>query len=211
LKCKEKLSNMTKASKANKQSARQIRQATKTRHMLGRWTITGLVIVAGILVVVGVGAILTAQQPPDISGVQFYQNLSNTHTTASVTYTPIPPVGGEHNPVWLNCGIYDQPVPNENAVHSLEHGAIWITYQPALPQSAVDRLRQLVRGHSYVILSPYPNIPSPVIASAWGLQLLLTGADDPRLPGFIAKYERGPQTPEQGAPCSGGTGTPLQP
>ena len=201
---------MSKASKANKQSAQRIRQATKARHVPGRWTIAGLVIVAGILVVVGVGAILTAQQSSDISGVKFYQNLSNAHTTASVAYNPIPPVGGEHNPVWLNCGIYDQPVPNENAVHSLEHGAIWITYQPALPQSAVDQLRQLVRGHPYVILSPYPNIPSPVIASAWGLQLLLTGADDPRLPSFIAKYEHGPQTPEQGAPCIGGTGTPLQ-
>ena len=201
---------MSKASKADKQSVQRIRQAAKTRRMLGKWTIAGLVIVAGIVVVVGVGAILTTQQSADISGVQFYQNLSNAHTTASITYTPIPPVGGEHNPEWLNCGIYDQPVPNENAVHSLEHGAIWITYQPTLPQTAIDQWRQLVRGHSYVILSPYPNIPSPVIASGWGLQLLLTGADDPRLPGFIAKYERGPQTPEPGAPCIGGTGTPLQ-
>ena len=35
----------------------------------------------------------------------------------------------------MNCGIYDKPVPSERAVHNLEHGAIWITYQPSLPQS----------------------------------------------------------------------------
>ncbi|HET9972943.1 MAG TPA: DUF3105 domain-containing protein [Streptosporangiaceae bacterium] len=38
----------------------------------------------------------------------------------------------------MNCGIYDQPVPNERAVHNMEHGAIWITYQPSLPQAQVS-------------------------------------------------------------------------
>ena len=67
-------------------------------------------------------------------GTQTYEIPSKDHTTEPVEYPQNPPVGGDHNPVWQNCGYYDEPVRNENAVHSLEHGAVWITYQPDLPQ-----------------------------------------------------------------------------
>lgn len=142
-------------------------------------------------------------------GIQTFSNLSRDHQEGSITYPQVPPVGGPHNPVWMNCGIYDKPIPNENAVHSLEHGAVWITYQPDLPEASVEVLRGLVRGHDHVLLSPYPGLPAPVVASAWGVQLRATGADDPRLAKFVATYENGPQTPEPGAPCSGAIGVPL--
>jgi hypothetical protein len=66
------------------------------------------------------------------------------------------------------------------------------------------------RGSSrYVILSPYPGLPSPVVASAWGKQLQLPSVSDPRLGQFIDYFRQGPQTPEPGATCAGGTGTPV--
>lgn len=145
----------------------------------------------------------------DIRGVVTYSNLSRNHVTGTVNYPQVPPVGGNHNPVWLNCGIFTSPVANENAVHSMEHGAVWITYLPSLSSSAVQTLQNLVHGHSYVILSPYPGLPDPVVISAWGVQLKVNSANDPRLAQFISKYEQGPQTPEPGSPCTGGTGTPL--
>jgi hypothetical protein len=79
--------------------------------------------------------------------------------TGTVNYPQTPPVGGNHNAVWLNCVVYPTPVPNENAVHSMEHGAMWITYQPTLPAADVTTLQHAVAGRSYVILSPYPGIP----------------------------------------------------
>jgi hypothetical protein len=111
--------------------------------------------------------------------------------------------------VWLNCGIYTTPVRNENAVHSLEHGAVWITYQPSLAPSAVQHLVSLVKGRAYVILAPYPGLPAPIVASAWGLQLKLQTANDPRIAEFIQKYANGPQAPEPGGECTGGTGSPV--
>ncbi len=123
--------------------------------------------------------------------------------------TNLCPVGGTHSSVWQNCGIYDQPVRNENAVHSLEHGAVWLAYRPDLPAAAVDTLRNLARGHDHVLLAPYPNLPQAVVATAWGLQLPVEDASDPRLPLFVTRYENGPQTPEPGAVCSGGTGSPI--
>jgi hypothetical protein len=138
-----------------------------------------------------------------------FNNLPRDHSEAPQQYAQTPPAGGVHSSVWQNCGIYDQPVRNENAVHSLEHGAVWITYRPDLPEASIETLRRLARGHSHVLLSPYPDLPQPIVATAWGLQLPLTDAADPRLPTFISRYEKGPQTPEPGAVCTGGTGTPI--
>ncbi len=127
------------------------------------------------------------------------------HTTANVGYKQSPPVGGPHNPVWQNCGFYDKPVRDENAVHSLEHGAVWITYSPDLPKDQVTGLRDIAQSQTYILLSPYPGLESPVVASAWGRQVSLDGADDPELERFIKAYRLGPQTPEPGAVCTGGT------
>jgi Protein of unknown function (DUF3105) len=140
--------------------------------------------------------------------VQTYTGLSQTQVSTPVHYPQTPPVGGKHSPVPLHCGIYTVPVPNENAVHSMEHGAVWITYRPTLPPSAVKVLHDAARGKPYVVLSPYPGLPAPVVASAWGTQLKLDSGTDPRLADFITTYQQGPQTPEPGAACSGGVGTP---
>jgi hypothetical protein len=145
-----------------------------------------------------------------IKGVKTFPETRN-HVTTKVDYPQNPPAGGNHNPVWLNCGIYNAPVPNENAVHDLEHGAVWITYRPDLSASDVAKLTALVhtKTKGYLDLSPYPGLPAPVVASAWGVQVHLTGANDSRLPKFIDKYQLGPQAPELGSACTGGTGTPT--
>jgi hypothetical protein len=63
-----------------------------------------------------------------------------------------------------------------------------------------------VFGHPYRLLSPYPGLPAPVVATAWGKQLQLPSASDPRLTRFLDAYAGGPQAPERGANCSGGSG-----
>ncbi len=144
---------------------------------------------------------------PARAEVQSFTEQRN-HVTGRVTYRQTPPAGGNHSSVWLNCGVYAIPVPNENAVHDLEHGAVWITYRPDLPKSEVVKLADFARGQTYLDLSPYPGLSAPVVVSAWGKQLRLTGASDTRLAAFVRKYKQGPQTPEPGAPCTGGVGTP---
>jgi len=128
-----------------------------------------------------------------------------------VEYTTegLPPVGGVHSPMWQTCGIYDQPVEDKNAVHSMEHGAVWITYQPELPAEDVDTLRDLVGDQSYLLLSPYPGLKSAVVLTAWGVQLEVESASDKRIANFIDTYRIGPQTPEFGASCSDGVGVPI--
>jgi hypothetical protein len=134
---------------------------------------------------------------------------ANQHTQADVDYEQNPPVGGEHNPVWQNCGYYSEPIGDENAVHSLEHGAVWITYSPDLPQDEVELLRDTAESQTFVLVSPREGLPSPVVASAWGKQLALESAEDPALEQFIGAYRQGPDTPEPGAACTGGIGQPI--
>jgi Protein of unknown function (DUF3105) len=126
------------------------------------------------------------------------------HVAGPIDYAERPPIGGPHNVVWQNCGIYDVPIHKEHAVHSLEHGAVWITYRPDLPPDQVQILRSTA-SDDFMLLSPYPGLPSPVVASAWNHQIRLDGAADSRLQPFIERYKNNPATtPEFGAPCAGG-------
>ena len=150
------------------------------------------------------------------------QALAHDHVTGPVRYSVAPPVGGPHNAIWMNCGIYSKPVPSERAVHNLEHGAIWITYQPSLPEAEVNQLRAFVDKQTtvaptggspsrYMDLTPYPGLPSPVVISSWGFQLKVNSPADPRLQQFVNKFRASrTYTPEYGAPCTGGLGTPLR-
>lgn len=183
--------------------AEQARQRRRRLLAIGA-AVAALLVVAGIIIAV---VLTRSGSRGSLTGVQTYVEKAG-HVQGTVNYPQTPPAGGPHNQVVLNCGVYTQPVANENAVHSLEHGAVWITYRPGLPAVQLGRLRDLVRAQSYLVLSPYPGLPAPVVASAWGKQLTLKDANDPRLPEFIQTYRQGPQTPEPGAACTGGTGAP---
>ena len=136
-----------------------------------------------------------------IEGVRIYANATG-HVSGPITYPQTPPAGGQHNPAWLNCGIYSEPVPNVYAVHSLEHGAIWVTYNPTLSESELDTLRTHLPS-TYVILSPFPALPAPIVLTAWNTQLRVDTAEDERIPMFFEEYWRSQYVPEPGALCSG--------
>lgn len=191
-----------------KAAARAAAEAARKRQARQR-TIIGLV--AGLALVVLVAVLVISRNGGgggDIAGLMTFEGKGRKHVTTPVDYPEIPPVGGDHSPVPQTCGAYAEPVPDEQGVHSMEHGAVWITYRPDLAAEQVERLRSRA-DQSHVLVSPYPDLPSPVVASAWQRQVRLDSADDPRLERFVAEYRQGPQTPEPGAACTG-TGTPLR-
>ncbi|WP_198954388.1 DUF3105 domain-containing protein [Kineosporia sp. R_H_3] len=194
---------------ARAQKVQQLRQAQAARDRRQRILLCGSVSVVVLALIGGTTLVLVRETAGrSLAGVKSSTQEAG-HVTTAVTYPQTPPAGGQHDPTWLNCGIYDQPVRNENAVHDLEHGAVWITYRPDLPATDIAALRQIAGGQTYLVLSPYPELPAPVVVSGWGKQLPLTGASDKRLPEFIRTYRQGPNAPESGASCTGGTGTPT--
>jgi hypothetical protein len=131
-----------------------------------------------------------------------FENLSQQHDAdLRDDYGPLPPAGGTHNPEWQTCGFYSEPLWTEKAIHSLEHGTVWITYDPDLPADQVEYLQGLTEGHSHVLVSPYPGLASDVVLTAWGLQLQIPSLPSDMVEKFIERYENGPQNPEPGAPC----------
>ncbi|MFM9441629.1 DUF3105 domain-containing protein [Streptomyces acidiscabies] len=150
-----------------------------------------------------------AAQAAPVSGEKTWKDLKQNHVEGTVKYPMIPPVGGDHNGVWQNCDaqVYTQQLQNENAVHSLEHGAVWVTYNTKAAEADVKSLTEKVKKTSYTMMSPYDAQSSPITLSAWGHQLNVTEASDPRVNEFFDKYVQGAQTPEPGAACSGGKAT----
>jgi hypothetical protein len=149
-------------------------------------------------------AVTEATPIPD---VETFEVASADHTTDPVDYPQDPPAGGPHDPAWQKCAVYDAPLRNENAVHSMEHGAVWITHQPDLPTEEREALAALAEDQPYLLVSPYPDLEDPIVASAWGAQLRLDDAADPRLPQFIARYAG--NGPEPGATCDSGVETTV--
>ncbi|MFD3703777.1 DUF3105 domain-containing protein [Nocardia sp. NPDC058658] len=126
--------------------------------------------------------------------------------TQRVAYPTIPAVGGPHDSQWAACTgvVYAKALRTENAVHSLEHGAVWIAYNPA-KVSAEDQatLSARVTDRQYTLMSPIPGMDHPISLQSWGHQLPLDSADDERIDQFIVALRENPYTtPEVGATCS---------
>jgi hypothetical protein len=157
----------------------------------------------------------TNQDPSDkIEGVEkvdYTDARGHVDATQRVAYDKLPPFGGPHDAVWAACNgvVYDQPVRNENMVHPLEHGAVWITYHPdQVTGAALDTLKSKVEDQQYLMLSPYPLLDKPISLQSWGHQLKLDSADDPRIDQFIRALRTNPyQHPEPGGTCDPTPGT----
>lgn len=206
----------------------ELRRQDALRARRGRRLRTGATaggVLAAAAVVLGLVASMhgrPAQDPDDASGIdpdrvnvrgeRVYEDLERDHVKGEVDYPADvrPPVGGRHDPQWQNANgdVYTRPLREENAVHSLEHGTVWVTYSTDLPQAEVEELRAKVAGVPYRMMSPLPGQESPVRLTAWGHQLSVDSADDPRVDAFFDAYVQGPQAPEQGAPVTGGKATP---
>ncbi|GHJ14535.1 MULTISPECIES: DUF3105 domain-containing protein [unclassified Micromonospora] len=166
------------------------------------WGPIALFVAVGVLAVgiIGIGAwaVYQGAQPwqkraDAIDGmVDFRKKDKNlvkggNHQPGAIKYDVSPPVAGPHNQAWQNCmgDVYDAPIANEHAVHSLEHGTVWITYRPDLPADQVAKLKSKVQGKEKLMLSPYEGLDKPISLQAWGFQLKVDNADDGRIDEFI--------------------------
>lgn len=182
---------------------RREQKAAERRRMLA---IYGGAALVGLLII-GLTAYALIRGTSGVGGVTEYDDLSAEHVPGTVEYDQDPPVGGDHSDIPQDCGFYTEPIANEHAVHSLEHGAVWITYTPDLPEADVETLREDMGTSGYVLVSPYEGQDSPVVLTAWGVQLKVDSADDPKVEQFLNKYVQGDQTPEPGAACAGTSAT----
>ncbi|MET7602641.1 DUF3105 domain-containing protein [Streptomyces avermitilis] len=202
----------------------ELRRAERSRERRNRiLTIAASVVVVAGLVVGGVVLVKSQSDDKDTSasdsksasghfvtgtdGVKTWKGkLGRTHVSKTVTYPMEPPVGGDHNQVWMNCNgdVYTKAVNNMNAVHSLEHGAVWVTYNSKASDADVKALAAKVKKTPYTLMSPVDDQKAPIMLSAWGKQRTVKSASDPDVDKFFAEFVQGKQTPEPGAACTNG-------
>ncbi len=155
------------------------------------------------------GQVSVAASPvPEVipAGVATYDYVLGQHDDAFNAWTEVPPAGGFHNSVWQKCGFYDGKIVTGMGVHSMEHGAVWITYSPSLDPSEILVLKELAESQDYLLVSMFPDLPSPIVISSWNKQLYLQTADDPAIQQFITVFKNSPKyTPEYGASCDTGS------
>lgn len=199
------------ARRAEKVAALKQKQAADKRKRIIGFSLAGvgaLAVIALVITVIAVNAVPKVDPASiEIDGLNEFPNLTAVHVDTAVDYQAeygmSPPAGGNHAAAWLNCGIYTEVQQNENAVHALEHGAVWVTYNPdQVSGSDLTTLQNAVPS-TYTIVSPYPDLQAPVVASAWGEQIELDGVDDERLQLFIDKFWKSASAPEPGAACTG--------
>lgn len=200
----------------------EMRRAEQSRERRNRI----LVVTASVVAVAGLvaGAVVLVQSQSDdkstaadskasghfvtgSDGVKTWKGtLGRTHVAKTVTYPMEPPVGGDHNQVWMNCNgdVYTKALNNMNAVHSLEHGAVWVTYTSKAKKADVDALAAKVKKTPYTLMSPDDKQKDPIMLSAWGHQRTVTSATDPNVDKFFETFVQGQQTPEPGAACTNG-------
>jgi hypothetical protein len=145
------------------------------------------------------------ENPP--KGIEVYPATTNRTVDGPIEYDRKPPTNGNHAPLWQNCGLYQEPIQDRHAVHSMDHGVVWITHSPDLPQQQIESLRPY-GNEEYVIVSPYPGQDAPVVATSWRVQLELNGADDPRLRQFLDGFKVSELAPLSGNRCTLGVGDP---
>ena len=177
-------------------------------------SVVALLLLVGVLLAPFLAALFPAEEtgekgagPTALDDVRTWKITERHHTEDDVDYDQTPPAGGPHRRIWLDCGVYDDPVEDEYAVHDLEHGTVWITYDPEdVDADGVRALEERLPDNG--ILSPYPGLPAPVVVTVWGNQLRLTGPDDGGLVAFIRKFSDGSTAPEPMSSCHGGVRDP---
>ena len=201
--------------KAHVQAMRRAEKARERRNRILAITTSTLVVVS----LAGWGAYAlnsanekeeqkTAEAKKPVQGTKSWdaKKLGRNHVEQDVDYPMTPAVGGDHKNAWMNCqgDVYEKPVAAGNAVHSLEHGAVWITYNDKASSAVTEQLAKQVAKTPYTLMSPVKEQAGTIMLSAWGTQLSVDKASDPRVEKFLTKYVQGAQTPEPGAACTNG-------
>lgn len=148
--------------------------------------------------------------PDEIDNLMLYPDVTYDVIDGPIDYDAHPPYGGPNAGIVQDCGRYRVPVQDEHAVASLAVGAVWIAFDPTLPEEDIDMVFAHAASELYVIAAPYPDLRSPIVMTAWGAQLDVESPLDTRIQAFIRDFAESRDVPLPQRPCSGGVSIPSE-
>lgn len=183
-----------------KAEAMAAKRKQQLRERIVRW-----IVIAALAVFAVWFLFLRGQAPDEIAGqtVEHYSlSGAGDHVETAVQYETNPPVSGPHSQRALPCGSHGQPLPDENIVHNLEHGAIGVFYQPTVEPDTVEEVEALVQSYdSHVFSAPDPDMLKPFAITAWGHMMRLDEYNEAAVKGFIEEFRQGGDAPESYQEC----------
>lgn len=172
-------------------------------------TIFWILIIFGSIAIIGVAVWFSKKSveplSQDFSKQMPDEGQGHVLEGKKVEYGSNPPTSGPHWPTWLSDGIYEKEKPDEAIVHSLEHGRIWVSYRPSIPEETKKELEKLLRNQAAIILTPRSANEKDIALAAWGrLDVFDLGEggsfDKNRILDFIKRYRyKGPEKLSPGA------------
>jgi Protein of unknown function (DUF3105) len=181
---------------------------SKTDQARKRWILGGVAVSLVVAGTVALAVYISQRPPAGLEGLERFSDLTRKHVDKRMFYPTKPPVGGDHAGVFQNCGVYPNPIPDETATHSLEHGTVWLVYKPGVKAEELKRMKAFITGREYALLSPYPGLESRFALVAWGARLKLERLEMVKVKRFFEVFSPNKAAPESGGYCLGGTGKP---
>jgi Asp-tRNA(Asn)/Glu-tRNA(Gln) amidotransferase A subunit family amidase len=109
-----------------------------------------------------------------------------------VEYTSDPPTSGPHQPGPPVSGVLDEPLSRPVQVGILERGDVLIQHDPDLEPAAVAELEALAGDQ--VVVAPNPDLPHPIVATAWVFKRTCETVDAAALQEFVDDHVgKGPE------------------
>jgi len=150
------------------------------------------VIAVGFVAVVTIGKMTAPPESPR-PGVE-QADHGREHVNSKEYGGNQPPTSGPHASP-LSWGVYDTEVRDDQVIHNMEHGGVFVSYQPNLPKDKIEKLTSLLAEPfsdpsfqpKKIVLAPRAANKSPIELSSWRRSEALVSYDQKKIEDYITR------------------------
>ncbi len=171
-----------------------MRQKAQITQKIKKYTIwIGVIVVVVGLIYRGVSIVEEANKSRPGEAIPIVSRNHVNIGDAHEPYNSNPPTSGPHaGPApW---GVSEKELIDEDVIHNLEHGGIWISYKN-LNQEDIKKLEDIGRKYSSrTVVSPRPANDDNIAVASWGRLLKLEEVDVEQITEYVKRnFNKSPE------------------